>query len=152
MGTHCFPITGPKENCPQVGVLPVAEYPHPEAYPGAPAGNAGTGCAVIGLGVANYGGMKETYLAGDWCSGRLFGVGWDPAKKKWQMQEFTQTQLQFTGGNLDEDGYVLAVNCYCFYTADQGPLANPVGALWRIMPADQVPAGAELAREVKPQN
>jgi hypothetical protein len=38
------------------------------------------------------------------------------------------------------------VNCYCFYTDDKGPNANPTGALWRIMPADKVPAGAELAK------
>ncbi len=60
-----------------------------------------------------------------------------------------QTQLQFTSGNVDEDGYVVATNCYCFYTSDQGPLANPVGALWRVLPADKVPAGAERARELK---
>jgi hypothetical protein len=41
---------------------------------------------------------------------------------------------------------VLAVNCYCFYTDDKRPNANPVGALWRILPADKVPSGAELAK------
>ena len=122
MGTHCFPITGPDDKCPQVGVLPVAEYPHPEAYPGATSSGKSTGCAVIGLGVANYGGLKETYLAGDWCSGRLWGVGWDDTKQKWQMQELMQVPLQFTSGNVDDDGYVLATNCYCFYTSDKGPL------------------------------
>jgi hypothetical protein len=65
---------------------------------------------------------------------------------KWQLHEFMQTQLQFTAGNVDADGYVLAVNCYCFYTADKGPNANPVGALWRVMPADKVPQGAEVAK------
>src|SRR5438876_6651110 len=39
-----------------------------------------------------------------------------------------QTQLQFTAGNVDADGFVLATNCYCFYTDDKGPNANPVGA------------------------
>jgi hypothetical protein len=57
-----------------------------------------------------------------------------------------QTSLQVTAGNVDENGFVLAVNCFCFYTDDKGPTANPPGALWRIMPADQVPAGAEVAR------
>ena len=33
-----------------------------------------------------------------------------------------------------------------FYLADQGPEANPPGALWRVVPADQVPQGAEVAR------
>ena len=36
MGTHCFPMTGQNDVCPQVGVLPVAEYPHEQAYPDAP--------------------------------------------------------------------------------------------------------------------
>jgi hypothetical protein len=104
------------------------------------------GCSSQGLGVANYGGLTKTYLVGDWCSGRLFGVAWDDGAKKWQMQEFMPTQLQFTAGNVDADGAVLAVNCYCFYTDDKGPNANPVGALWRILPADKVPSGTELAK------
>ena len=80
---------------------------------------------------------EKTYLVGDWCSGRLFGVAWDKSANKWQMQEFMQTQLQFTAGNVEDDGTVLAVNCYCFYTDDKGPTANPPGALWRVMPADR---------------
>jgi hypothetical protein len=47
---------------------------------------------VAGAWVANYGGLTKTYLVGDWCSGRLFGVAWDDSAKKWQMQEFMQTQ------------------------------------------------------------
>ena len=64
------------------------------------------------------------------------------------MQELLQTILQFTAGDVDEDGNVLAVNCYCFYTDDKGPTANPVGALWRVVPADKVPPGAEVAKVV----
>lgn len=145
-GSHCFPITGPDDHCPIVGVLPVAEYPHEQAYPNGPKQREGWGCSVQGLGVANYGGLNHTYLAGDWCSGRLWGVAWDGGANKWQMQEFMQTALQFTGGQNDEDGTVLAVNCYCFYTDDKGPNANPVGALWRVVPADRVPSGAEVAQ------
>ena len=100
----------------------------------------GSGCSIIGLGVNTDG----NYLVGDWCSGRLWGIGWDG--KKWQMQELLQSQLQFTGGNTDEDGSVLATNCYCFYTADKGPTSNPPGALWRVMATDQVPKGAEVAK------
>ena len=40
---------------------------------------------------------------------------------------------------------MLAVNCDCFYIDDKGPIANPPGALWRIVAADKVPAGAEVA-------
>ena len=145
-GSHCHPTTGPGEKCPIVGLLPVAEYPHQEPYPGAEKLRDGWGCSVQGMGVANYGGLKDTYVAGDWCSGRLFGVAWDPAASKWNMQELLQSSLQFTSGNIDADGFVLATNCNCFYTDDKGPTANPPGSLWRLMPADQVPAGAEVAR------
>ncbi|MGV3653287.1 MAG: PQQ-dependent sugar dehydrogenase [Noviherbaspirillum sp.] len=144
--SHCHPTSGPGEKCPIVGVLPVAEYPHQEPYPGAEKLQTGWGCSVQGLGVANYGGMTDTYLVGDWCSGRLFGIAWDGGAKKWNMQELLQSTLQFTSGNVDADGNVLALNCNCFYTEDKGPTANPAGQLWRIMPADKVPSGAETAR------
>jgi glucose/arabinose dehydrogenase len=144
--SRCYPMTGPNTTCPQVGILPVAEYPHEEPYPGAPKIKEGTGCSVQGLGVAHYGGMNGVYLAGDWCSGRLFGVGYDQNDRKWKLQELLHTALQFTAGGTDEDGTILAVNCNCFYIGEQGPLRNPPGALWRVVPADRVPAGAELAR------
>jgi hypothetical protein len=145
--SHCHPLTGPTENCPVVGVLPVAEYPHQEPYPGAAKLTQGFGCSAQGLGVANYGGMSKVYLVGDWCSGRLWAVGWDGSR--WQLQETLQTNLQFTAGDLDEDGNVLAVNCYCFYLDDKGALANPPGALWRVLPQSQVPAGAVTAPVVR---
>jgi glucose/arabinose dehydrogenase len=144
--SHCHPTTGPGEKCPIVGLLPVAEYPHQEPYPGAQKLQAGWGCSAQGLGVANTGGLKDTYLVGDWCTGRLFGVAWDANAKKWAMQEFMQTTLQFTSGTVDADGTVLALNCFCFYTDDKGATRNPPGQLWRIMPADKVPQGAEVAR------
>ena len=147
MGTQCHPSTGPDDTCPIVGTLPVAEYPHQEPYPGAEKLNEDWGCSVIALGVANYGGMEGVFLSGDWCSGRVFATGWDG--KKWQMQELMQTSLQFTGGGVDEDGTVLAVNCNCFYTDDKGALNNPPGALWRVVPADKVPEGAEVAQTKK---
>ena len=125
----------------------MAEYPHQEPYPGAPKLTQGFGCSAQGLGVANYGGMNKVYLVGDWCSGRLWAVGWDGSR--WQLQESLQTNLQFTAGDVDEDGFVLAVNCYCFYLDDKGPLANPAGALWRVLPQNQVPAGAQTAPVVR---
>lgn len=146
MGTHCHPLLGPDQECPQVGVLPAAEYPHEIPYPGAEELDEGFGCSVQGLGVANYADMQGVYLVGDWCSGRLWGLGWDEENSSWQFQELLHTALQFTGGGYDEDGNVLAVNCECFYLAEQGPLQNPPGSLWRVMAADDVPEGAEVAR------
>jgi glucose/arabinose dehydrogenase len=147
--SKCHPMLGdPSEQaCAVVGVLPAGEYPHQRPYPGAAELQEGWGCSAQGLGVANYGGMKGVYLVGDWCSGRLFGLGWDGSG--WQLEELLQTELQFTAGGYDEDGNVLAVNCDCFYLVDQGPLSNPPGALWRVVPTDQVPPDAEVARAVK---
>jgi glucose/arabinose dehydrogenase len=146
-GSHCHPMTGPDDKCPIVGVLPVAEYPHQEPYPGAQKLKDDWGCSAQGFGVANYAGMKGVYVVGDWCSGRVWGIGWDG--KRWQMQELMHTTLQFTAGGTDEDGSVLAVNCHCFYLEDKGATANKPGSLWRLMAADKVPAGAEVARTVK---
>ena len=142
----CHPMTGdPAETeCAVQGVLPAAMYPHSTAYPGGPEITEGSGCSVQGFGVARYGGMEGVYLAGDWCSGRVFGLGWDG--EGWQLEELMQTGLQFTAGGYDEDGKVLAVNANNFYLADTGPDANPPGQLWRILPADEVPEGAEVAR------
>ncbi|MBK9167368.1 MAG: PQQ-dependent sugar dehydrogenase [Bryobacterales bacterium] len=145
-GTKCFPMTGPDDKCPIVGTLPAAEYPHEIPYPGAQPLKDGWGCSIEGLGVANYGGMNGVYLVGDWCSGRVFGLGWDG--RKWQLEELLHTNLQFTAGGYDEDGHVMAVNCNCFYTSDRGAVGNPPGALWRVLPESQVPAGAEKARAI----
>ena len=146
MGSWCFPMTGPDDKCPQVGLLPAGEYPHENPYPGAAPLKTGHGCSIEGLGVANYGGMNGVYLVGDWCSGRVFGMGWDG--NKWQLQEMLHTNLQFTAGGYDEQGNVYAVNCNCFYTSDKGPMANPPGALWKVVAANNIPAGSETARVV----
>ncbi len=142
--SFCHPMLGDPEGaeCSVVGVLPAAQYPHGTAYPGGPEVDTG-GCSVQGFGVANYGGMTGVYLAGDWCTGRVFGLGWDGSN--WQLQEMMQTSLQFTAGGTGEDGMIYAVSANNFYTADQGPEANPPGSLWRVVPADEVPEGAETA-------
>jgi cytochrome c(L) len=147
-GSICHPMTGPPDDkCPTFGVLPAGEYPHEVPYPGAKPLATGHGCSIEGLGVANYGGMNGVYLVGDWCTGRLFGLGWNGTK--WILEEMLHTNLQFTAGGNGEDGYVYAVNCNCFYTADRGPMGNPPGALWRIVPASEVKPGQETALTVQ---
>ncbi len=146
-GSWCHPMSGPNDKCPQVGLLPIGEYPHEVPYPGAKPLKDGHGCSIEGLGVANYGGMKGVYLAGDWCTGRLFGIGWNG--QKWTLEEMLHTNIQFTAGGNGEDGYVYAVNCNCFYTADRGPMGNPPGALWRIVPASEVKPGDETVLTVQ---
>lgn len=145
--SFCHPVLGDPAaaQCAVVGVLPAAQYPHGTAYPGGPEVDKG-GCSVQGFGVANYGGMKGVFFSGDWCSGVVYGLGWDGSK--WQLQEMMQTSLQFTSGGTGEDGMVYAVNSNNFYTSDQGATENPPGSLWRIVPAAEVPAGAETATVV----
>jgi cytochrome c(L) len=146
-GSWCHPTLSPTQPCSSFGVLPAGEYPHEVPFPGAPPLKDGHGCSIEGLGVANYGGMKGVYLVGDWCTGRVFGLGWDG--RRWQLEELLHTNLQFTAGGNGEDGYVYAVNCNCFYTADRGPMGNPPGALWRIVPASEVKPGQETALTVQ---
>lgn len=148
-GAQCHPLSGPDDVCPILGTLPAAEYPHNIRYPDAEPVDEGSGCSVQGFGVAHYGGLEGVFLAGDWCSGRVWGTGWDAAAEAWVLQELAQTDLQFTAGGRDEDGSILAVNCNCFYLADQGPMENPPGALWRIVPAGEVPEGAVTARMLR---
>ena len=150
-GSHCHPMTGPVNRCGIVGILPIAEYPHEEPYPGAQKLTAGFGCSAQGLGVANYLGPASVYLVGDWCSGRVFGVAWDEQGKRWQLQELLRTELQFTAGGYDEEGNVLAVNAHNFYIGEQGPTQNPPGSLWRIVPADRVAQGEVTARTAQEQ-
>lgn len=144
----CHPMLGDPADteCNVVGTLPAAQYPHQTPYPGADELDGDHGCSAQGMGVANYGGMTGVYLIGDWCSGRVFGLGWDDGASKWQLEELMQTDLQFTAGGYDEDGMVLAVNANNFYLADEGPDTNPPGAVWRVVPASEVPDGAEVAR------
>lgn len=142
----CHPMIGdPADSeCSIVGTLPAAMYPHNTAFPGAPEETTSAGCSIQGFGVANYGGMDGVYLAGDWCSGRVFGLANDGSG--WQLQEMMQTGMQFTAGGYDEDDNVLVVNANNFYLADQGPDSNPAGSLWRVMAASEVPEGATLAK------
>jgi hypothetical protein len=92
--------------------------------------------------------MDGVFLTGDWCSGRVFGTGWDADAGQVGDAVAGPDRPAVHRRRHDEDGTILAVNCNCFYLADQGPMENPPGALWRIVPADEVPEGAITARTV----
>ncbi len=141
---HCFPQQGGRRDCPVVGTLPVAQYPHIRPWAESPPLQADWGCSAMGLGVANYAGMTSVYLVGDWCSGRIWGVGWEATARRWQMEELMRVALQPTGGTVDEGGFVVMVNCNCNY-GDTPATANPPGGLWRFLPANSVPAHARIA-------
>ena len=86
--------------------------------------------------------MKGVYLLGDWCSGRVYGLGWDGTR--WQLQRLLQTDLHFTAGGYDEDGNVLVLSAK-FYADDKNPDVPPYGTVWQVMPAADVPEGAVIA-------
>jgi glucose/arabinose dehydrogenase len=132
-GSHCFPDSM-NPDCPQVGVLPVAEYPHD------PAG----GSTVIGGHVYRgdaYPDLEGIYFVSDYISGRIWGIarGDDGS---WQMEELLDTALFVTGSGEDEAGNIYFTSCECGY----GQMApNPAGSLWMLVAADQIPEGATAA-------
>ena len=125
-GSHCYPIigsTGDREECEIFGNLPAAQYPHPGEDVERDQETGALPCASAqGFGVANYGGMKGVYLLGDWCSGRVYGLGWDGTR--WQLQQLLQTDLHFTAGGYDQDGNVLVLSAK-FYADDKNPDVPP---------------------------
>jgi glucose/arabinose dehydrogenase len=136
-GTHAFPIEKEgKEPTPVIGVLPVAEYSH-----------ATDGICVIGLGIyrgAECPSLDGVYFAGDWGTGRLWGVKKD-GQGKWQMQQLLHTKLNFTAAGEDEQGNLFVTNAFSQY----GPFINPTdvarGSVWKLVSADKVPQGAKTA-------
>ncbi|HLL49150.1 MAG TPA: PQQ-dependent sugar dehydrogenase, partial [Thermomicrobiales bacterium] len=132
-GAHCFP-NSLEPDCPKVGVLPVAEYPHE------PTG----GSTVIGGHVYRgdaYPALDGIYFVSDYVSGRVWGVA--PSEDgQWQMEELLNTGLFVTGSGEDEAGNIYFTSCECGY-GQTAP--NPRGALWMLMAADQAPVEATLA-------
>jgi glucose/arabinose dehydrogenase len=136
-GTHPFPVEKEQsgEKWPVVGVLPVAEYSH-----------ATDGICVIGMGVyrgKDYPNLDGVYFAGDWGSGRLWGIAKDGGGK-WQMQELLNTSLNFTSGGDDEAGNLYVTNATSQY-GTWNPFDNPRGSVWKLVSADKVPNNAKKA-------
>ncbi len=148
-GSHPFPLIlkkGPDgklaavapENAPLVGVLPVAEYSHVDQ-----------GICIIGLGVyrgKDYPALDGTYFVSDWGTGKIWGLKRD-ATAKWQMQELLDldTPLRPTSGGEDEAGNIYLMHATANYGGPVDPLTSERGALWKIVPANKVPAGATTA-------
>lgn len=143
-GSHCFPeelTTCPRQ---QVGMLPVAEYQHGD-----------DGCAVIALGVYrdnDAADLDGVFLSSDFCTGQVRGLKRDDAGA-WQFQELLDTPLLITSGNQDPSGTIY-VTGRMQGGADSGAKKDKADrttdnsqqdSIWRIVPADQVPPGAEVA-------
>jgi glucose/arabinose dehydrogenase len=134
--SHCYPAS--VTECPrqQIGTLPVAEYMHGE-----------DGCSITGLGIyrgEDFPSLDGIYFNSDWCSGKVWGLtrGDDGA---WIYQQLLDTGLAITGAGTDEAGNLYATACECEFSRQYDPFENPQGTVWRLVAADQVPAGAETA-------
>ncbi len=137
-GSHVFPIELEKQGAPRVGILPIAEYSHVDQ-----------GICVTSIGVyrgKDYPKLDGTYFVSDWGSGKLWGMQRDSAGK-WQMQELLDldTPIRPTAGGEDEAGNLYVTHATANYGGPVDPAAGERGALWKIVPADEVPAGAETA-------
>jgi glucose/arabinose dehydrogenase len=135
-GSHTFPIETEKDN-PRVGVLPIAEYSHVDQ-----------GICVINFGMyrgKDYPNLDGVYFCGDWGSGKIWGMKQDGGK--WQMQELLDldTPLRPTNGGIGEDGAIYVVHAASQYGGKVDPYQEDRGALWKIVQADKVPAGAATA-------
>jgi hypothetical protein len=66
---------------------------------------------------------------------------------KWQMQELLDldTPLRPTSGGEDEQGNIYLTHATANYGGPVDPTTSERGALWKIVPADKVPAGAVTA-------
>jgi len=129
-GSHCFPNSSP--SCPKVGTLPVAEYSHD------------LGCTVVGASVyrgAEFASLDGVYFAGDYCSGRVWGIQADETGT-FQMEELLDTNLLLTGAGEGEDGSIYFTSCECGY-GQNAP--HQAGALWKLVEADAVTEGDIVA-------
>lgn len=136
-GSHPFPIELEK-GAPRVGVLPIAEYSHVDQ-----------GICVIGLGVyrgKDYPLLDGVYFTADWGSGKVWGLKRDAAGK-WQMQELLDldTPLRPTGAGADPEGNLYVTHATANYGGPVDPYTSERGAVWKIVAADKVPAGAQTA-------
>ncbi|MBK8039534.1 MAG: PQQ-dependent sugar dehydrogenase [Verrucomicrobiaceae bacterium] len=135
-GSHTFPLETEKDN-PRVGVLPVAEYSHVDQ-----------GICVINIGVSRskaHPSLEGTYFCADWGSGKVWGIA--KGKGGYQMEELLDldTPLRPTGSGFDEEGNLYLTHATANYGGPVDPYTSERGALWKLVPADKVPAGAETA-------
>jgi hypothetical protein len=61
------------------------------------------------------------------------------------MQELLDTKLMFTGSGQSKDGTIYITDAHANYGGPTDPAQNKRGSLWKLVPADKVPAGAITA-------
>jgi glucose/arabinose dehydrogenase len=133
-GGHCYPPS--EQTCDKIGTLPVANYNHLQGD-----------CSIAGIGVyrgAASPSLDGIYFNSDFCSGKVYGLerGQDG---RWQYQVLLRTSLKVLGAGQDPSGELYLTSCPgCKYSMSYRPLTEaPTGAVWRIVQADKVPAGAQ---------
>ena len=132
--SHCY--LKEAGECGNLGTLPVAEYEHVD-------GN----CSITGVGVYRgdeFASLDGVYFAGDYCSGRIWGLARDDAGA-WAMQEMLATDLSIAGSGSDAAGNLYVTSGEFGYSRSYDPMESLSGVVWRIVAADQVPEGAETA-------
>ena len=94
----------------------------------------------------DYPSLDGVCFVADWGSGKIWGLQRDEAAK-WQMQELLDldTPLRPTGGGEGEDGALYLCHGTAGYGGKTDPYQEAPGAVWKIVAADKVPAGAEVA-------
>ncbi len=130
--------------CDPVGVPPVAEYNHDDGS-----------CSITGLGVyrgSTSPSLDGIYFNADYCSGKFWGLQRDEAGQ-WVYQELLQAALRPTGAGQDEAGELYVTSCATCGSGGRryDPYADPQGEVWRLVAADQVPQGAEVAPTPAPE-
>jgi glucose/arabinose dehydrogenase len=125
------------ENYPKVGVLPIGEYSH-----------VNQGICVINLGVyrgKDYPELDGVYFCADWGSGKVWGMKQDGGK--WQMEEMLDLAdgIRPTGSGIGPDGSIYLTHATANYGGPVDPYTSERGAVWKIVPAGKVPAGASVA-------
>jgi glucose/arabinose dehydrogenase len=126
-GTHCYPAD--VTECVAYGTLPVAEYSHEDGS-----------CSITGIGVSRSEAaptLDGVYLAGDYCSGKIWGLAQDDSGS-WQFQQLLDTSLLITGAGADEDGSLYITTCECAFGKDYNPFETSNGILWKIVEAGSV--------------
>jgi glucose/arabinose dehydrogenase/uncharacterized cupredoxin-like copper-binding protein len=139
-GAHCYPPSA--QACDKTGALPVADYSH------------STGdCSITGMGVSRSADAPELdgiYFNSDFCSGRVYGLERDQ-NGAWVYQSLLQTSLKVTGSGQDQSGNLYLTACSCKYGRTYNPMDNPGGTVWKLVQADKVPQGAEIAPTPTPE-
>jgi glucose/arabinose dehydrogenase len=107
-GTHCYP----SDPCTPIGTLPVAEYGHDQ------------GCSITGIGVyrgAEYAKLDGIYFAGDYCSGRIWGLARN-VSGVWVFKDVLDSNLKITGSGEDDPGNLYITS-----------FTNPAGSVWKLV-------------------